>query len=331
MEQPAPIAASPGRKAVFDLALFTKSPDPAPSPGAKGFLDLPPELRLRIYEYVTSEIVNYDDPEPPPGARVLPNIALAITCHQVYKEHITGARAAYHRYPWTRIGDTPPSSSINRCLEIELGSDYPSSRIIETLGIDIVDSFDLFSIVGKRESGWSWGELWSSDNGWYGREVRHQITLAGGSTAYGWQGDPEAFNRRAIFEKKMERTDFYWKYESKKERSNAQWQHPGLFLEHIHHSACAPENLQAWKKDWPGSVFYYRPRGPKQHELGPITFKFVNATRQNAVAEANAAGPKPESRLLHNEEAGSNHDEDASSNHDGEPNSNHADNVNGID
>jgi hypothetical protein len=103
MEQPAPIAASPGRKAVFDLALFTKSPDPAPSPGAKGFLDLPPELRLRIYEYVTSEIVNYDDPEPPPGARVLPNIALAITCHQVYKEHITGARAAYHRYPWTRI------------------------------------------------------------------------------------------------------------------------------------------------------------------------------------------------------------------------------------
>jgi hypothetical protein len=246
MEQPAPTAASPGQEAVFDLSLFTRSPDPAPSPGAKGFLDLPPELRLWVYEYSTSEIVNYCDPEPPPGARVLPNIALALTCHQVYKEHIAGALAAHRRYPWNNISGPHGYGTIDRCLAIELSPDYPSSRVMETLGLDVVDRFDKISIVGKREAGRPWGELWSWDGGWYARELRRQITLAGGPLAFGWQGDPEAFHRRATFEKMMERADYYWKYEKTHERMDARQQLPALFLEYVHPSACAPANLQIW-------------------------------------------------------------------------------------
>jgi hypothetical protein len=328
MEPSSPTATSPGREAVFDLALFIKTPDPSPSPGAKGFLDLPPELRLRIYGYLTTDFVNYDDPEPQPGARVLPSIALALTCHQVYKEHIAGALAAYSRYPWNNISGPRGYGTIDRCLAIELSPDYPSSRVLKTLGIDVVDHFDKISIVGKREAGTPWGELWLWDGGWYGREVQHQITLAGGSLAFGWQGDPEAFYRRATFEKMMERADYWWKYEETNERMDARRQHPALFLEYVHPSACAPENLQMWEREWPGSVFHCRSRGPKQHELGPITFNFTNATRQNAATEATSAGPKLESKFLHNEEVGTNHYGKASPDHDEEARSSHADNVN---
>jgi hypothetical protein len=85
------------------------------------------------------------------------------------------------------------SNPDKRCLNISISPDYPSSRVIQVLGIDFVDRFDHITIVARWKPGCSMAESWSSEESWYGGEVRHQIALAGGPLAFGWLGDPEAF------------------------------------------------------------------------------------------------------------------------------------------
>jgi hypothetical protein len=237
MEPPLPTARSPVREAVFDLSLFTKTPDLKTSPGAKGFLDLPPELRNHIYKLATLKLVDYRGRKAPPGARVVPNIALALTCRQVYKEHITRALVAHRRHSLLGILEIrrPPNTGL-RWLEISLSREYPSTRIIEILGIDVVDRFDRISIVGKWDLLCPRGDCWSRGKDFYSLEIKHQIGLAGGPLAFGWQGDPEAFYKRATFEKKMERADFFWMYGTPAESYEAQRRHPALFLKYAHSS-----------------------------------------------------------------------------------------------
>jgi hypothetical protein len=286
---------SPAQEAVFDLSLFTKDLDPAPSLSGKGFLDLPPELRVKIYGYATLETVEYDDYDDygdygdygdydtPPGARVIPSLALAFTCRQVYNEHITGPVAAHRRHIW--LGTQNIRRRVNcgiRSLEIILSPEYPSARIIDILGIGIVDRFDDISIVGSWDSGCPKGVVWSLEGGWRDREIRRQIGLAGGPLAFGWSADLEAFYRRATFEKAMERADFYWKYKNCGERGEARTQHPALFLKYAHPSVSARTTK---RRPWVQCL-----EGPKRHELGPITFKFASTAKQNNVGEGKLAG-----------------------------------------
>jgi hypothetical protein len=49
------------------------------------------------------------------------------------------------------------------------------------------------------------------------------------------------------------------------------------------------------------------PTRPKQHELGPITFKFVNAARKNAVRDAKVVESVSENEVSQDRATSSNH------------------------
>lgn len=298
MEPSPPTATGPEQEPIFDLALFTKAPARTTPPSTKGFLDLPPEVRLIIYEYVTNQIANYEwenngfpffKKRYQPGARVVPNIALALTCRRICIEHLAIAVAAQNRSERDLRTKRFRSRRYNEAysLDIQLRDNCTGAQVLRILGVDLVDHFSRIEIFADRADGLSMGEKWEREKeGFDDRQLRHQIDLAGGPPAYGWRSESEAFYKRAMLEKAMERADFYLKYEDHDEYHAAMKQRADLFPRLAHPTTWAVEDQQklhrngtidSWKQTMP-----WRLRYSKQDKLRPPSFEFVNATKRLA-------------------------------------------------
>lgn len=307
MEPASPTPASPVQEPFFDQCLFTKVAEWVPSPTAKTFLDLPPELRLKIYEYMVPGYLYDDDFRPKPGARVVPSIALALTCRQICHEYLAIAVAAQQVYREGFQARKAMPVSGTHSLDIYICLDLTGARVVEIVGIDIVDRFGYIEIYPSPGCEFY---VWSREGDWSDHQVRHQIALAGGPLAFGWRGDSDAFYRRAIFEKTMERADFFLKYGGSDELPTACQQRPDLFPKHVHCSTWVPDDRES-PEEFAKSIRDHRALCGecRQHELRPITFKFTSAAKHIDNNEVEAVAGGSETSASHDEVSGSNADD----------------------
>lgn len=104
----------------------------------------------------------FDHCIPEPGARIVPSIALALTCRQICQEFLAIAVAAQQVYIEGYLGWKTESlpDSVTPNLDIYITLDFTGARVVEIVGIDIVDGFGCISIhasPGWREDEWSRG------------------------------------------------------------------------------------------------------------------------------------------------------------------------------
>lgn len=304
MDPPPPTTTSPVQEPVFDPSLFTKTAERKPSSSAKSFLDLPPELRLEVYKYITTDLIT-NHRQPPPGARVISNLALALTCRLVCEEHLDGAIAAQNRQKFTPISDYYLPDSNSCSLDIRLSRNCTGTQVLEKLGIDIIDRFDHVLISVQWIDGWGKGGIWTKDQEeWEDQLVRYQIDQAGGPLAFGWRDEPEAFYRRATFEKAMERADSFMEYQDSVEIHAARDKHTAWRL-HFYDGEEDPSMSEEDQRCVINRTETGRSFGmlncPEADELGPISFKFASAAQKLAVEGVEITDDDSASGNLHNE------------------------------